>query len=251
MLLKTAALAGEIMLKSGAEAYRVEDMLNRILKLGGTEVAESYVLSTGFMISVAEEGKTPVTLVRRVRERETDLNRIYEVNNVSRGLCQGKLTLEEAYDRLNRIKEVKIYKNYQVQAGLVGIGVSFTALMGGSAVDVLTSLAVGIVLMLVLCLCRKTRQNSILGTTFGSFALAFAAYTIQAALPGVNGETVIIGCIMPLVPGMAFTNALRDITYGDYISGGAKITEAILVAAAVAAGVACGIAVFRLVGGVL
>ena len=52
-----------------------------------------------------------------------------------------------------------------------------------------------------------------------------------------NYEIMIMGSIMPLVPGFAITNAAKDIMYGDYISGGAMLIDAALTAVFVAAGV--------------
>ena len=46
---------------------------------------------------------------------------------------------------------------------------------------------------------------------------------------------------MPLVPGVALTNAIRDILQGDYISSCARIIEAFMIAASVAIGVGAGI----------
>ena len=42
---------------------------------------------------------------------------------------------------------------------------------------------------------------------------------------------------MPLVPGVCFTNAIRDIFEGDYISGGSRIFEAIVIAVSISIGV--------------
>lgn len=52
---------------------------------------------------------------------------------------------------------------------------------------------------------------------------------------------VIIGTIMPLVPGTAITNAIRDTLQGDYMSGGAKALEAFVIALSIALGVAIGL----------
>ena len=41
----------------------------------------------------------------------------------------------------------------------------------------------------------------------------------------INMDTVIISAIMPLVPGVAITNAIRDTLQGDYLSGGARVLE--------------------------
>ena len=42
---------------------------------------------------------------------------------------------------------------------------------------------------------------------------------------------------MPLVPGVAITNAIRDIMAGDFLSGTARVVEAVLIAVAIASGV--------------
>ena len=61
---------------------------------------------------------------------------------------------------------------------------------------------------------------------------------------------MIIGSIMPLVPGVPFTNAIRDIADGDYISGAVRMLDALLVFLCIAIGVGMGIAVMsRLTGG--
>lgn len=54
---------------------------------------------------------------------------------------------------------------------------------------------------------------------------------------------------MPLVPGVAITNAIRDTLQGDYLSGGARVLEAFLKAASIALGVGIGMALFGAVAG--
>ena len=48
---------------------------------------------------------------------------------------------------------------------------------------------------------------------------------------------MIIGTILPLVPGIAFTNGIRDRADGDYISGAVRLLDAMLVFVCVAIGV--------------
>ena len=54
---------------------------------------------------------------------------------------------------------------------------------------------------------------------------------------GVNLNYITIGTLMVLVPGMALTNAMREIVNGDIISGINRTAEAILTAAAISLGV--------------
>jgi uncharacterized membrane protein YjjP (DUF1212 family) len=84
---------------------------------------------------------------------------------------------------------------------------------------------------------EKRRVVPVLCTiTGGAFAALFALIFINMSL-GANIEYVIIGAIMPLLPGVALTNAIRDILDGNMLAGSARILEALLTAIAIATGV--------------
>lgn len=53
----------------------------------------------------------------------------------------------------------------------------------------------------------------------------------------VSLDKVIIGSILPLVPGVSFTNAIRDIADSDFISGLVRMLDALLVFVYIAIGV--------------
>ena len=57
-------------------------------------------------------------------------------------------------------------------------------------------------------------------------------------------DTIIISAIMPLVPGVAITNAVRDTLQGDYITGSSRMLEAFIKAASIALGVGIGMMLF-------
>lgn len=50
-------------------------------------------------------------------------------------------------------------------------------------------------------------------------------------------DKVIIGGIIPLVPGVALTNGIRDVANCDYLSGTIRAIDAVLIAAGIALGV--------------
>lgn len=60
---------------------------------------------------------------------------------------------------------------------------------------------------------------------------------------GENVDAITIGTLMVLVPGMALTNAMREIMAGDIISGVNRTAEAILTAAAISLGVVISLAI--------
>ena len=108
-----AVLAGEIMLRSGAETYRVEDTIKHILDTAGTAETEALVMLTGIIVTINRPGQDPVTIMRRVHDRGTNMHRIVEVNEISRKYCAGELSAEETQQKL------KISKADSIRSGSI------------------------------------------------------------------------------------------------------------------------------------
>lgn len=250
LLVETAVLAGEIMLVSGAEIYRVEDTINHILRKANRQISEAIVLSTGIFVTLNDPELEPITVIRRVSDRSTNLNKVYLVNNVSRQLCSGTMTVEAAYEELQSVRTVQQYRPWLKNIGVVCVSLFFALLLGGGSVECLAAAFAGGMSAGVIWISGKIRLNVFCQTSLGAFAIAVAVLMMKQWLfLDLNRDIVIIGCIMPLVPGVIFTTAIRDTLNGDYAAGLARIMEAVVVALAVAAGVGMGIALFNQVLG--
>ena len=66
LALDAAALAGEILLESGAEIFRVEDTIYRIAAAYGVEEAEAFVLSSGIFLTSEGEGRKTFARVKHI-----------------------------------------------------------------------------------------------------------------------------------------------------------------------------------------
>ena len=79
---------------------------------------------------------------------------------------------------------------------------------------------------------------------------AFAALAILSYHFGLcqNIDKVIIGDIMPLIPGLSTVNAVRDIAAGDYLSGAVRIIDAVVITVGIAVGVGTSIIIFTSLG---
>lgn len=249
MLADTAMLAGEIMLRSGAETYRVEDTMNHILKTSNIESTQALAMMTGLIVTLNDSSMAqPVTLMRRVSERSTNISNIMKVNDISRRYCAGKISLQEAYLELQSAKG-KQYNRTLYNLATIGIAVGFTIMFGGTLQDVIAATLVGIVLACVITLGKIMNVNSVIVNVLSGMGITMLTVLIQQfLLHEITTDIVIVGCIMPIVPGVAITNAIRDTLQGDYLSGCARILEALLVAIAIAVGAGLGM---LLTGGVL
>lgn len=224
------------MLKSGAETYRVEDTIRRILQTAHTETAETIVYLTGFVATLDDPEIETLTVVKRVETRGTYLYRIDRVNDISRRYCDGRITLEQAYEELREIKGSQ-YKSWMYNVATCFACAGFVPLFGGGKAEIPAAFVTGLVVAVVTTLGKRFRVNGFILTVLSSASIAIAATIIKYGYPFVDVNPVIISSIMPLVPGVAITNAVRDTLRGDFLSGAARILEAFLVAAAVALGV--------------
>ena len=242
LLMETVSLAGKIMLASGSEVYRVEETMKYMLLKSNYPVAEALVLATGLFVTLDDPNRETITITRRVPARSTNVNRICEVNEISRDFCSNKITVEEAYDKLLKIEKESIYSKRWKFLGIVGVSAFFAPIFGGTTMDVIGAGLVGVILALADCLVKKIKLNDFFTNAFCSFVVAVAATVIKKFfLPECSSDVMIISAIMSLVPGVAFTTSIRDTLNGDYASGSARMLEAIVVALAVAAGVGLGL----------
>ncbi len=236
-----AVLAGEIMLRSGAETYRVEDTIKHILDTAGTAETESLVMLTGIIVTIDRPGQEAVTVMRRVHERGTNMHRIVEVNEISRKYCARELSAEETWEKLKRIKG-KQYTVWMYNLATILVPAGFAPLFGGGLREILAAGGAGIVLAVLMTIGKRVKTSAFILNILCAVGVAVAAVLLKLWNPLLNMDTVIISGIMPLVPGVAITNAIRDTLRGDYISGGARALEAFVTAAAIAIGVGVGMA---------
>lgn len=232
-------LAGKIMLVSGAETYRVEDTMARIAASFGMENSHSFVMPTGIIFSI--DGSDPSKLVR-VTERTTDLSKVAKVNNISRQISEGKLTLQQAYNELIYLDQKKEMYPYwlQIIAAAISSG-CFMIMFQGVWSDFPYAVIAG---GLGFC-CLLYMQHLLKLKFFAEFSAAFVIGVVSLLFVyvglGQELDKIIIGSVMPLVPGLLITNAVRDLIAGHLISSISKGAEAFLTAFAIGAGIAIAI----------
>lgn len=232
---KVCMIAGKIMLMSGAETHRVEDTMNRIAHSYGLKDAQSYATPTGINFSA---GMTEINNFLRITKRPTNLHKIHEVNEISRQITGGELQLEDAYQCLKEVENKQaIYAPWlQVLAAALASG-CFTIMFQGKWIDFLPALIAGGVGFAVMLGMDRLLEIRFLAEFIGAFFIGVSAYLLVDNGLGLEMDKVIIGGVMPLVPGLHITNAIRDLMAGHLLSGISKGIEATLTALAIGAGV--------------
>ncbi len=239
LLVDTTILVGEIMLKNGAETYIVEQTMDKLLKTTNMKHIETVVMTTSIVVTLSDPKIEHITAVSRIHDRTTNLNRIYNVDNLVEQYCEEKIDLEELFHSLKKLKKFNQYRQLLKNIALILIPPAFTIMLNGTWIDAISATVCGIMLVLLHKLFLYVKTNDFVKNTFIILVVTIIS-EILSKLIGSSVESVIIGVMMPYVPGIAITNAARDTLSADYMSGAGRLLDALIQAFAVAIGVFVG-----------
>ena len=235
-LLDLATDLGYELAMSGAETFRVEESINRVLMSYGVE-AEAFAIPNYLVVSIITDSGKPITRMRRIGYHGNDLDAVEKYNGLSRALCNRKPEPKIGLKWLAMIKSQRLFYSKPVQyLGHFLGGLGFALFFGGNWIDGICGGICGILVGLITMFLEDMKTNQFFRTIAASFALGLSAYTMAAMGIIQNPDAVNIGALMLLVPGLLFTNAMRDIIYGDTNSGINRIVQVLLVAMALALG---------------
>ena len=272
---------GEVLLKNGGEIFRVQQTMQLVAKAYGIPGFQVYVLANGLFVSMQEEGRTitrPVesgdaagqehlfgqehlasqaylasqahlaSQVRYVPLSSVHLGRVAAVNNLSREIVAQKYTVEEASRKIEQIDKLPFTSN-AVQTLMSGLGAgAFCILFGGSLLDSAAAFLSGLVLWIFVLFLTARGANKIMVNILASaLVTAMGVLFFHLFSFGDSMDMIVIGSIVPLLPGVPLTNSIRDYLNGDYLSGTIRMIDAVLVACCIALGVGIVLRVFQLV----
>ena len=233
-----AILAAQIILESSGETYRAEDTARRMSAAFGFERSEILAFPTGFTFSFCLPNGDVKTRVVRIHDRAISLGAINRVNEISRKAAHGELTAHQAYDALMSIRLSPKTKPWQSMLAFSLCAGFFTVMYGGTLTEFLIGCFTGFLLQALMPVYHYIHAPGPVVRFFSGAVVAISATLLISIAGGGNQEAIIAGSIMPLLPGLALTNAVRDTLRGDLISGLARGVDALLSAVMLAGGVA-------------
>ena len=237
-LLDLASDLGYELAMSGAETFRVEESISRILQAYDID-AEVFVIPNCMHISIEPVIGRPLTRMRRIGVHGNDLDAVEKFSSLSRRICAQRPAPEIAAKWLEETRQQR--RSYGFAMYMIGhfLGsFGFALLFGGSLADALCSGVCGLLVGIINRLIDNWGGNQFFRIIAAAFPMALLAYGMDALHLSTNTDCVIIGALMLLVPGLLFTNAMRDIIFGDTNSGINRIVQVLLIAVAIALGTA-------------
>lgn len=235
---------GEAMMDAGAEIARVEDSLARMGVSYGAVKTNVFVITSSIELTMRFDDGQTVTRTRRIRSSGgTDLEKLRELNALSRLCAMERLPITVLRERVDTIRDRRI-SNLKSYLGSVLAASGFSVFFGGTLLDALVAGVFALFICWLQLRFSSLSPNKVFFLFVCSLLSGAGICLVNMVVPGLHIDKIIIGDIMLLIPGIAITTAVRDTLIGDTISGVTKLADCLVWAAALAAGIMIVISVF-------
>ncbi len=232
-IMELAYEAGVILLENGAEISRVDETMRRIAGHYGVDDESFFVLSNGIMATARGFARTKFIPIKG-----TSLDKVVAVNQLSREVSEGKCDLDQLESRLKAIRAMRPKPAWEQIAASAFGSAAFCIIFGGGFADSIAAFVAGLVLWVYMLFVGYRHLSRIAGAiTGGLLATLLCGVMFRMGL-GTHLSNMIIGAIIPLIPGVPFTNGIRDLAHEDYIAGVTRLLDALLTFFCISMGVA-------------
>ncbi len=228
-------LAGTLLIKSGSEIYRVEDTMIRIAHSQG--IMDCNVLGMPVAIFFSIDGSN-ISRMKRITSSSYNIEKVCEVNQISRSLVAGDMTLMEAKCALKALEKKPLpYSPIEQTLAAVISAPFFSIMFGGNTFDAIGAGLVTIVSFPIFLFMDKYIRINFVSAFMAALAFGFLAQAWQlfSGFPS-SADLIMAGAVMPFVPGIALTNAVRDIMTNHINTGMSRLFESLLITLALGAG---------------
>ncbi len=239
---------GEEMIVAGAEVSRVEDSISRMCRSYGGDRVNVFIIISNIQVTMESPDGRILTHIRQVIRNDVNFDRLDYLNDLSRKICETTPDWQVLHEKLEQVmNRPKQPVALRFLGCILGAG-AFTLFFGGTWQDGFASCIMGVIVVFFELFLAKQEKNQIVYHFLASLVAGISAHFLVRIGIGEHVEMLMIGGIMLLIPGIAMTNAARDMLTGDIASGMLRLSNALLVAAAIACGFALSII---MLGGVL
>ena len=247
--------ATAVAMSSASTSRRMPAMVSemsiyRILKSYGASRVEVFTILSFISLTAVFDAEQVYTENRRVSivAYSNDFSRLEQLNALSREVCAARPDLSVIGERLAAINlppRKKQFKELYLLLGYVLSGTGFAIFFGGSWLDALGAGLCCLAVWFLNGVLKRAALQRLFHAFFVSFMAGALCYLMILLGLGEHPGQMMMAVIMVLIPGIAITNAMREMLISDTISGILRLVEALLIATAVAFGFALAMFVFK------
>ncbi|WP_041714314.1 threonine/serine ThrE exporter family protein [Paraglaciecola sp. T6c] len=221
---------GIMLHKYGTPAFRLEAYLTELATYLG--VRASFIATPTALTFViwSDRREDEYNHSVRVQPGDYDMNALSRTDELATRLLAGEVGLEEADHQLDVINEMPSpYGKILTGLGFCAAPGAFAMLMGASWQEILWTSLIGLVVYFLVLWSQISRRVTLMlepaaSLTAGLIACAISFYFDH----GMNIPLVVLSSVIILVPGLALTMGLAELSSRNLVSGTARVMDAVM-----------------------
>ena len=239
---------GEVLLSSGESGADTSVTMGRLAAAYGLDTVDVDVTFTSItMCCHRGRAAAPVTSMRIVRYRTTDLTRLALVTRIVDQVVRGRMSVETADAALvEAVRRRHPYPRWVATAGWAGLAAAVAVLLGGAPGIWVTAFVVTAVIDRVGRLLGRWGVAPFFLQMVGGFVATVATLGLFAAgalPPGTEPSLVIATSITVLLSGLSVMGAVQDAISGHVVTAAGRAAEIAVLSAGLLTGVILGLRV--------
>lgn len=220
---------GEIIIANGGEIRRAYETMLRIAEYFKLDNFDTYIVANGIFTSITIREEYYSCQIRYTSMKPVCLARVEAVNSLSRDIEKRRLSVADIRNELQKITAFNASGDWlKIIAAGVSCG-TFGYLFRGSPLDSVASMIAGLIMYLIsLKVLNKLNFPKMMNIILCSAIAAGCCVILRNIGIGDNINHMIIGAIFPLVPGVSFTNGVRNLMDYEHLTGIIRLTDALI-----------------------
>ena len=236
----------------GTTAQRLEGAIVSVARRIGLE-CEPWVNPTGMILAFSDPARPPgesdTTRVVRSGLGNTDLYKLCEVDRIAEDVMGGRMQIGDGLRALRALQRPPSWRGKTMQ--LLGFGMASAAVAGLLRLpwlDIATAGLIGLLIGLLDIVAQRRPRLSEASDALAGLVAGAVAVAVASLVAPLNLNTVIIASLIVLLPGMALTNAVNELTSAHLVSGTARFAGALTTILKLTIGTAIALSVAELLG---
>jgi uncharacterized membrane protein YjjP (DUF1212 family) len=236
----------------GTTAQRLEGAIEAVSHKLGLE-CEPWANPTGMILSFSDPsrpaGESDTTRVIRLGLGETDLYKLCEADRIAEDVMAGRTGIAQGRAELRALDRDAGLGGRLLQVLAFGLASGAVAgLLRLPWLDIATAGLIGLLIgVLELASARRPRLQEA-GDAVAGMVAGFVAIAASSLVAPLNLNTVTIAALIVLLPGMALTNAVSELTSRHLVSGTARFAGALTTILKLTVGTVIALTIAQLAG---
>lgn len=216
--------------KYGTPAFRLEAYLLEVASYLGVHASFIATPTSITFVIWSDKHEDEYNHAARLQPGDLDMNALSLTDELAHELLTGQVSLSDADIRLDTINEMPSPYGKVITGLAFALATgSFSTLMGASVPEILWTGLLGFVSYLWVLWAQKSKRVNLMLEPVTSFMAGILACAISRYFdPGINIPLMVLSSVIILVPGLALTMGLAELSSRNLVSGTARIMDAIM-----------------------